>query len=123
MSRELIQTNLPGYIGPLAVDVTKLTDALIGSRLCGAALKLLADTFVPPARVYRPTTEDNYPWFWAIEFPIGQQGAIVVAFPWAQDWANKDGAQADRSVAVYAKGSATLDQAKNIVDAIQHFFT
>jgi hypothetical protein len=111
VSRAKIRAELAEYGEPTFPEgIDRLNDAFEARRaaqqdLNGAVLERVGTKVFGFSRMFRPTTADDYTWFWALEFARGD-GRIIVCFPWAQDWNKRDGSQADRSIAVYARGAS-----------------
>jgi hypothetical protein len=104
MSRTLIRTALKGYEGPLPVDTNRLRDTLDLGSFSGDLLNQAYQKVPGHIRQFRPRTDDGYSWFWALLFRVGG-GEVAILIPWSQDWAKKDGSQADRAIAVYTSGT------------------
>ena len=106
---------LVGFDGPIFPPaVAELRAAQNKSKTQnGTQLEAAARDVPGFKKTSRPTTSDDYDWFWSLHFE--RDGLeVAVLFPWAQDWGKSDGDQSDRSIAVYTKGNVVEDQA-NIV--------
>jgi len=115
MSRQLVQTSLPGYEGPVAVNAKELQDTI--DRIPGFGfeiLKVAARQAKPLRRIFRPTTDDGYAWFWGVEFNL-HYGAVAILIPWSQDWNKTDGSGADRSIAAYVKGDVGSTEIRDLI--------
>jgi hypothetical protein len=73
-------------------------------------------SFVTGSRLLRTT--DRYVWRCILEFRAGNGGQVAIAIPCTQDWERADGVQLDRSPAVYVTGTATPDDAKEVIQAL-----
>ncbi|MFA6185302.1 MAG: hypothetical protein WCT51_00290 [Candidatus Shapirobacteria bacterium] len=89
---------------PIFPESIKIINQICGNRevIRGIEFEKVSQTIDGFLKIIRPTTSDDYCWFWGLVFNI-QNEEVIITFPWAQDWDKKDGIQLDRSIAVYIK--------------------
>jgi hypothetical protein len=98
---------LEGYEKQVFPDMLDdLNKRLDGGGFAGANLKRAGEQIEGFEKMDRPTTKDDYVWFWGLHF-LTTTGKIAVLFPWAQDW--------DKSIAVYTKGTIDPREVEEIV--------
>lgn len=115
MSRQTTKANLLGYDGPADL-VEELRQVLEPQSFNGVQLEWACERI----RGFKekeiteitksPRTEDGYNWFWSCRFEIRLGREVMILIPWAQDWKKTDGSKFDRAIAVYTKGSASIDE-------------
>lgn len=103
---------LDGYRPPIFPPACAALRALYDSTrvVNGAWLEAIAEHIPGFLKCERLTTSDRYAWFWAMGFRVAH-GTMRVLIPWSQDWAEKDGTKADRSIAVYLADVSEEDAA------------
>lgn len=110
---------LPGYEGPFfPVALRDLNQAQEEKGIAnGVELDRLGATIDGFIETIRPTTSDGYSWFWGMRIRSGKN-EVIILFPWAQDWGQRDGTQKDRSHAVHTKGTFTPKMLETIIQQV-----
>jgi len=127
VSREIVRTELKGFIGPIAHH---LLDALNDAwerkeRTLKNEDHRLEELEKLPHRnklLKSLKTVDGYEWFSGESFSIGN-GKLVVFFPWGTDDRRKDSSRMDRSIGIYTQGTVDPDALNkvllSIIEALQ----
>ena len=66
------------------------------------------------ARILEGSSADGYEWFWLLRFNL-EMGALMVAFPLANDVSRTDDTYLDRSPAIYVQGTVGEDEVARIL--------
>ncbi len=105
MSKDLVETSLPGYKhGPFMLEAgLQLAEFLNTISFNNQDIEVVS-TLVGCTCGQRLKTEDGYDWFSTILFKANGIDAVIL-IPWGQDWEKKDGDKADRLLAFYLKES------------------
>lgn len=115
-----VDARLDGYQGPFFPEAIEELQLVIdnSSSLNGLSLAVIMQTMPDFISMeHRPTTQDGYRWFWSLRFQQ-DESIVMVMLPRYQDWSQRDGSQADRSIAVHTTGEYEEEAASSLLERL-----
>lgn len=127
-NRQALGARLEGHQGPFFPPSTARLNTLFNHPLVGRLVVENAARDLYPANIVLDrlfaTTVDGYSWYASVRLHDASGNAVIVLFPWLQDFDGNDGTKLDRSVAVYTARSVDPDAAEALIasfaDAIEN---
>jgi hypothetical protein len=113
--------NKTGWTGPLFPrEISPLHSAYakLSPSCSGLFLDQVGKSIDEYSGIERAETNDEYSWFWSLNFQTRCGTTVAVHFPWAQDWKKCDGTITDRSIAVYTRDSAINAETSRILQQL-----
>jgi hypothetical protein len=125
MSRKIAITDFGGYDGPIYVSsIETLRKSLEVAHNCDGELIGRAAQRVAgfTEELKFPQTNDGYRWLWGYVFTLIGRGEMVILIPWTTDSNKTDGSSFSRSIVVYAKGPARINEIAAVVKSFSEAF-
>jgi hypothetical protein len=116
MSKQLVNTALPGFQGPIVVSAIKMLRRILEPVSFNSVMLMEAALGVPGfIEQTRPRTDDGYAWFRGHNFLTASGGVVSILIPWGQGMMDASGSRFDRLIGVYATGGVSIEEINNIV--------